>query len=65
MVEVTRIITCVDCGGRAHLASRFDDEYPEPFPGDIVFYRCEDCLDGWYLEVPEAAGDDEGDGRVR
>ena len=53
MPAVAKVITCIDCGGRAHLLTRFDDEYPEPLPGDILMYRCEDCLDGWYLETPE------------
>jgi hypothetical protein len=22
-------------------------------PGDVVTYRCEDCLDMWYIEIPE------------
>jgi len=28
------------------------------FPGDIVAYRCEDCLDRWDLVLPD---DDDGD----
>ena len=50
MDEPDRIITCIDCGGRAHLTS-----YPPELgwrPGDITVYRCEDCLDAWYLEIP-------------
>ena len=50
MEEPDRIITCIDCGGRAHLTS-----YPPEMgwrPGDITVYRCEDCLDAWYLEIP-------------
>lgn len=59
MPEVDPVITCIDCGGRAHLISRFDADYPAPRPGDVVVYRCEDCLDRWDLVVPdEAAGDD-------
>lgn len=43
-------ITCVDCGGRCHLLTRApeDDAWE---PGDIVAYRCEDCLDRWDLEL--------------
>ena len=45
------VITCIDCGGRAHLnAYEPEDGWA---PGDVVMYRCEDCLDGWYLEVPD------------
>ena len=42
---------CVDSGGRCHLGS-----YPPPegwHPGDIVFYRCEDCRDRWDIELPD------------
>ena len=41
-------ITCIDCGGRAFLLTpaREDDVWVE---GDIVAYRCEDCLDRWDL----------------
>jgi hypothetical protein len=50
-------ITCVDCGGVAHLLS-----YPPPDdpwePGDIVAYRCADCMDRWDLVVPDE--DDDG-----
>jgi len=59
VVEVDRVITCIDCGGRAHLISMFDDEYPEPAPGDVIVYRCEDCLDRWDIVVPDE--DDDGD----
>jgi hypothetical protein len=24
-----------------------------PQPGDVVMYRCRDCLDAWYVVVPE------------
>ena len=53
--EPDPVITCIDCGGRAHLLG----EPPEMGwePGMTTVYRCEDCLDAWYLEVPE---DDEG-----
>ncbi len=54
-MEVDPVITCIDCGGRAHLISRFDDESP-PMPGDLITYRCEDCLDRWDLVIP---GEDE------
>ncbi len=44
-------IVCVDCGGRAFLLS------PEPEdgfePGDVVAYRCRDCLDRWDVELAE------------
>lgn len=53
-------IVCVDCGGRAHLISKWDEEDP-PRAGDLATYRCEDCLDRWDLIVEDddiAAPDD-------
>jgi hypothetical protein len=50
-VEVAPTIVCVDCGGRAHLIS-----YPPEdgwVAGDVVAYRCADCLDRWDLVVGE------------
>lgn len=45
-------IVCVDCGGRCHLLSA-----PPPdegfVPGDVIAYRCEDCLDRWDVVVPD------------
>jgi hypothetical protein len=52
-------IVCVDCGGRCHLLAmpREDGVW---LPGDIVAYRCEDCLDRWDLVLPD---DDDEHGR--
>ena len=53
-------IDCVDCGGLCHLISYPPDENGFQ-PGDIVAYRCEDCLDRWDIELGDddtAAGDD-------
>jgi hypothetical protein len=45
-------IVCVDCGGRCHLLTppREDGDWE---PGDIVAYRCADCLDRWDLVLPD------------
>lgn len=45
-------IVCVDCGGPCHLLThpREDGHW---YPGDIVSYRCRDCLDRWDLVLPE------------
>ncbi len=47
----TESIICVDCGGQAHLLTptREDDQW---LAGDIVAYRCSDCLDRWDIELP-------------
>jgi len=46
-------IDCIDCGGRAFLLTHPREEGPRWLPGDIVAYRCEDCLDRWDLVLPE------------
>jgi hypothetical protein len=58
VLEPDQIITCIDCGGRAHLLTspRRDEEDLEVEvwqPGDIVAYRCEDCLDRWDVVLGE------------
>ncbi len=50
-LEPEQVIDCIDCGGHAHLLSRPDDFGWEP--GQLLLYRCEDCLDGWYLVLEE------------
>ena len=51
MFEPETEIDCIDCGGRCHLVT------PPPelgwAPGDLLVYRCEDCLDRWDLLVPD------------
>lgn len=64
MPDVPDAIDCIDCGGRCHRIS-FAPE--EGFAiGDVVAYRCGDCLDRWDLEVggldDGGAGDDAGAG---
>ena len=49
-------IDCIDCGGRAFLLTHPREEGPPWLPGDIVAYRCEDCLDRWDLALPEDEG---------
>jgi hypothetical protein len=51
-LEPEAVIDCIDCGGRAHLLTTWDDEDP-PKPGDLAVYRCEDCLDRWDLLLPD------------
>jgi len=53
-VEAPEHIICVDCGGTCHLLTPpFDDgEGASGFrSGDIVAYRCSDCLDRWDIEL--------------
>jgi hypothetical protein len=54
-VKAPAEIVCVDCGGVCHLLSHpppdsagFAGEAGGEFaPGDVVAYRCADCLDRW------------------
>jgi hypothetical protein len=57
-VRAPENITCVDCGGTCHLLSHPppDEEFQ---PGDVIAYRCSDCLDRWDVVIPE--DDDEPD----
>lgn len=48
---VPAVITCVDCGGRAHLLTIWDES--PPVAGDLATYRCADCRDRWDLIVPD------------
>tara|TARA_B100000683_G_scaffold151600_2_gene146729 strand:+ start:5467 stop:5634 length:168 start_codon:yes stop_codon:yes gene_type:complete len=48
-VAIPMTITCVDCGGVCSLISYEPDEGWEP--GDIVAFRCRDCLDRWDVEL--------------
>ncbi len=53
VVEVPTTLTCVDCGGTCHLLTTpFADDGEVGFrPGDVVAYRCADCLDRWDVVV--------------
>lgn len=46
------VIDCIDCGGRCHLLTTWPPDDP-PQPGDVVVYRCSDCLDSWHLVIPD------------
>ena len=46
------VIDCIDCGGIAHLIT-YPPEDDLWEPGDLVTYRCEDCLDRWDLLLPD------------
>ncbi len=40
---VADTIVCVECGGKAHLLTRFPPDDP-PQPGDVVAYVCEEVF---------------------
>jgi len=46
-ITVPETIVCVDCGGQCHRLTYIpEDGFSD---GDVVAYRCEDCLDRWDL----------------
>lgn len=51
-MEVPDTILCIDCLGTCQrLTHRPDDD---PFlPGDVVAYRCPDCLDRWDIVLED------------
>ena len=57
-MEAEPEIVCVDCGGRCHLLSHRPEDGFEP--GDVVAYRCSDCLDRWDLVLPDPSEEDDG-----
>jgi hypothetical protein len=64
MVQPDPVITCIDCGGRAHLLTppvedREDSGADEWRAGDIASYRCEDCLDRWDIVLDDDAVEEE------
>ena len=59
MSPLAETIVCVECGGTAHLLTGFPPDEP-PMAGDIVPYRCADCIERFDLVVDEADLEDEG-----
>ena len=39
---ISEHITCMECGGTAHLTQPLDPEVPVQ-PGDVLVYVCSDC----------------------
>lgn len=60
MLEPDRVITCIDCGGRAHLLTHPPEDGRWEV-GEIVAYRCQDCLDRWDLVLDDDDGTDPRD----
>lgn len=57
-MQVPKEIVCVDCGGRCFLLSHVPEDGFES--GDVVAYRCSDCLDRWDVVMEEDDSDDQG-----
>jgi hypothetical protein len=47
------VIVCVECGGRAHLLT-WPPEDGRWMSGDVVAYRCADCLDRFDIVLDDA-----------
>lgn len=58
MSPLAESIVCVECGGTAHLLQHFTLEDP-PMAGDIVAYRCSDCVDRFDVVVDDADLEDD------
>lgn len=58
-IEPDPQIVCIDCGGRAFLLTPpptdmgGDGDIVGWRVGDVVAYRCEDCLDRWDLVLDD------------
>ncbi|MBI1843359.1 MAG: hypothetical protein HYR89_01890 [Actinobacteria bacterium] len=48
--EPETVIDCIDCGGPCGLLTIAPELGWQP--GDLVTYRCRDCLDRWDLLIP-------------
>jgi hypothetical protein len=59
MSPLAETIVCVECGGTAHLLTGFPPDDP-PMAGDIVPYRCADCMDRFDMVVDENDLEDGG-----
>lgn len=45
-------IVCVECGATAHLVQALDPDVP-PEAGDVLVYRCSECMERWDIVVEE------------
>ena len=51
-MAVATTIVCVECGGKAQLATPLGDD-EEFAAGDVVVYRCDDCYGRFDVVVDE------------
>ena len=57
MALAPETIVCVECGGPCRILSAAPpDEGWQP--GDVVAYRCRDCLERWDVILPDDEDDD-------
>ncbi|MDP6964404.1 MAG: hypothetical protein QGI12_00590 [Acidimicrobiales bacterium] len=53
-MKAPETIICVDCGGECKLLMHPEKEIE---PGDVVAYRCLECMDRWDLVMEEEGTD--------
>ena len=59
MSPLAETIVCVECGGTAHLLTGFPPDDP-PMAGDIVPYRCAECMERFDMVVDDTDLDHDG-----
>mgnify|MGYP001554452466 FL=1 len=59
MSPLAETIICVECGGTAHLLTGFPPDDP-PMAGDIVPYRCAECMERFDMVVDDTDLDHDG-----
>ena len=59
LVAIPETITCVDGGGPCGRLTHRPADDPW-MPGDVVAYRCRDCLDRWDMVLAEEDFEDFG-----
>jgi hypothetical protein len=59
MSPLAETIICVECGGTAHLLTGFPPDDP-PMAGDVVPYRCADCMERFDMVVDDTDLDHDG-----
>ena len=51
-MTISEQISCMECGGTAHLVQALDPEIPVE-EGDVMVYVCSDCNQRWDVVVDE------------
>ena len=59
--QITETIVCVECGGTAYLLTGFPPDDP-PRAGDIIPFRCGDCMERFDIVLEEDDFEERGAG---
>jgi hypothetical protein len=60
VIEPEQTLDCIECGGTVHLLTR--PPGPDDLPwaaGDVVVYRCADCMDRFDMVLGDVDGNDD------